>query len=326
MNRRKATALCADGIRSRRPIHARPYRCLGLGLAVWGFFILGLLPAGLAVQLHFVPTGYPIPPTVAQAVHLQLPRLIQAHQALFRHTLPAELSVQIQVLPTRPEYAAVAKTLGFAEPNMLGFSRTSKSRDLASGLFRVKEARIVTWAQRDEAVLTAVLLHELTHTLTDACLWRAPDWYMEGSAELLGAPAVGPHRLRRQAEPQRWQALVQLLQNQRLPALREFMRTSRHGWDRLFTNRTDLAYTAAYSLFHFFMAHPAATRLLIAAVNSPDVALAANPNLACADFLHQRWPGGLPLLEKGWHQWIRQQAETNGTPARTAKPASGPRP
>jgi hypothetical protein len=118
--------------------------------------------------------------------------------------------------------------------------------------------------------------------------------------------------------------LVHLLKTQRLPALHEFMRASSHDWDRLYTNRIELGYTTAYSLFHFFVAHPNATRLLMSAVNSPEVALAKNPNLACAEYLNQRWPGGISQLEKGWHQWIQQQAATNGTAVGPARPSPRP--
>lgn len=322
MNRHDPVASAADSIRFWRRVSGHTGRCRVLGFVAYGLFLLGFLPAGWAVQVDYVPTDYPVPSTVKEAVRRQLPRLIQSHHVLFHRRIPADLKVQIQVVRTRQEFEAIIHALGFTEPATLGFSHTSKIRQVSSGLFQIQEARIYAWAQLDEAVLTSILLHELTHALTDACVWRAPDWYMEGSAELLGAPAAGLYRLKRQTESQRWQVLREYLQKQKLPGLREFMRASRHDWNHLFPHRPDLGYTAAYSLFHFFMAHPAATRLLMSAVNSPEVALADNPSLGCANYLDRHSPGGLPRLEKGWHEWIQRQAETNGTPAEPARSSS----
>jgi hypothetical protein len=167
----------------------------------------------------------------------------------------------------------------------------------------------LTWRQKSDSDMVAILLHETTHAVTRAYLGSAPIWFMEGSAELIGTPAAGRFKLRRQDEAQRWKTLLKLLENQQMPSLRPFLSAGSYKeWNTLFAGRVDYAYTASYSLFHFFIAYPQATLFLTRMIDSQVMFHSGDPNKVFADYVDQNWPGGLALFEKGWHAWIRQQA------------------
>lgn len=44
------------------------------------------------------------------------------------------------------------------------------------------------------------------------------------------------------------------------------------------------------------------------------------PEQAYADYVDERWPGGLVTLEKGWHSWIRAKAQERRLRSKAAKP------
>jgi hypothetical protein len=286
-----------------------------------GALVALALPAR-AVEVRYEGTGCPLPTNVVLTLTRELTRLIQSHQALFRKPPPKDFKITYQVSRTHAEYAHLAEAAGHPADAVAGFAQARQRRQLEPKPAIVSaETRIITWRQASTNDLIAVLLHETTHAVTGAFVGRAPLWFMEGSAELLGTPAASCHKLQRQDEAARWDELEELLTKRELPPLRRFLQAdSCAQWDELFQGQRGRAYTASYSLFHLFSAQPRISPFLTSLIDSSVMTEAAEPAQAFAEHVERHWPGGVATLEKGWHSWIRAKAREQRARGKSPKP------
>lgn len=282
----------------------RPW--LAIACAGW------LVPGGYALQVRYEGAGCPLPKPVVQMVSVEFNRIISCHAALFKKPLPKDFTITYQIFRTREEFFEALGKTGLRDPHTVGFTKSQNQFQIGPDgkqIMRLAEARVLTWRQADTNDLAATLFHETAHAVTHAYLGKAPLWFMEGSAELLGTPAAGLFKMRRQEEAQRWITLFRLLENGQLPPLKGFLEADGYeAWSKLFGGRLDHAYTASYALMHFFMAHPSASNFLTGLMDSAAMAKSEDPNKAFVAYVEKHWPGGLAMFEKGWRQWIRQQA------------------
>lgn len=277
--------------------------------------IMGLFPAGAsALTIRYEGTGCPLPTTVVQTINRELPRIIRCHWTLFRKSLPADFTITYHVCSTREEYNFLTKQLGIGAGTS-GFARNSKPRTLLrqrnSELTIISAAtEVTTWRQETTRRLVEVLLHETTHAVSQAYLVNPPLWFKEGSAELLGVPSTTRNDIDQLEAMERWQTLRKLLDDGKLPPLRAFLKAGSYAeWGRLCNGNTGQGYRVSYSLFHFFLSHRQTVPFLTSLVDSQLMAESRNPNETFVNYLEQHWQGGLALFEKGWHSWIRLQAQ-----------------
>jgi len=279
-----------------------------------------------ALEVRYEGTGCPLPTNVVLTVSRELARLIQSHQALFRKAPPKEFRITYHVCRAHAEFARLAEQAGRATNGLPGFAQATQQRQVEPkpAILRA-ETRVVTWRQARTNDLIAVLLHETAHAVTGAFVGRAPLWFLEGSAELLGTPAASFYKLKRQDEAARWHELEELLAKRQLPPLRRFLEADTYAqWDALFDGDRGRAYTASYSLFHFFIAQPQISPFLTSLIDSSVMDRGSGPEQAFADHVDAHWPGGVTTLEKGWHSWIHAKAREQRARSKASKPP-GPR-
>lgn len=288
-----------------------------------------LLAIPLAGQeVRFEGTGTPLPTNMVVTLRAELARLVASHRALFRRQPAAEFKIVYHLTRTHAEYAARAEGAGHAPRGVPGFTRT-KQRWVAEPTRRLvfAESTVETWREQGTNDLMAVLLHESAHAVTAGFLGATPLWFTEGSAELLGTPAAGHFKRRHQEEPLRWRILADLIESGRMPPVRQFLEADSYGaWDRLFHGQRAHAYMASYSLFFLFSAQPALFAYLTGWLDTKALDDWQGLNRAFADYLDQRWPGGLAGFEQVWHRWICARAAAVGVASRSAIPSKPARP
>lgn len=285
------------------------------GICLWrvaaGWLALVLM-AAQGFELRFEGSGTPLSNGEMQALRAELGRVIRAHAAAFRRPLPADFRIVYRISRTRREYEDQAEAAGRSVRGQIGFTtvvqrwQTEPVRRLLSA-----ESLIETWRDQTPTALMAVLLHESTHAVTGGYAGAMPLWFKEGSAELLGTPAAGAFRLKRQEEARRWAAMAWRLEEGRMPALQAFLEAgSYEAWDRLFGGDRSAAYTASYTLFFHLCNQPGALAFVTTWLDSarPNDQTAAGT--AFVEHVSRRWPGGVPALERDWHALIRAKAAT----------------
>ncbi|MBI5775642.1 MAG: hypothetical protein HZA89_18135 [Verrucomicrobia bacterium] len=108
-----------------------------------------------------------------------------------------------------------------------------------------------------------------------------------------GQPQWANRNIQKNERARRWQILKNQLDKGKLPPLQEYLVTETcEEWDKMFNGNRARGYTIGYSLFDFFMSTPNSQAFLATLLKQPDVEA-----------------GGLPALERGWHEWIRRKAE-----------------
>ncbi len=291
---------------------------LATAVMVWGL----AWPAATQ-QVSFEGSGTPLPTNMVLTLRAELARLVASHRALFRRQPAPDFRILYQVSRSHSEYVERLAAVGQSARGMPGLTRTQQ-RWITEPQRRLvmAESTVETWREQGTNELLAVLLHESAHAVTAGFVGATPLWFAEGSAELLGTPAVARYKLQRQDESRRWRMLADLIESGAMPPLREFLEADSYAaWDRVFHgNRAD-AYTASYSLFFFFSAQPAVFAYLSGWLDSKATEDRKDLNRAFADYLDRQWPGGLAAFEQVWHRWIRAKAAGSAPAARPAPPS-----
>ncbi|MGD0536084.1 MAG: hypothetical protein ABSC03_00430 [Verrucomicrobiota bacterium] len=280
-----------------------------------------------AFEIRFEGPGCPLPTNEVQIVWAELGRLIKAHQTLFHRSLPADFKITYHISRTRAEYAARAKLAGQSDASMAGYTR-SQQRWQQTPEFKLLSAESVVevWREQRTNDFMAVVLHESAHAVTAGFVGAGPLWFKEGSAELLGTPAAGRFKMRRQEEGQRWGLLARWLDQQKLPSLERLLDAGSYAaWDELGGGDRTVAYTMSYSLFYFLCVQPAAMTLVTTWLDTNHPEEGDALDRAFTDYLNGHWPGGLPAFERSWHALIRAQAAGAG-PAVPAGSGNTPKP
>ena len=288
-------------------------------------WLAGLLVAGLAAsscpayELTYAKTGYQLTRGMDYAIHYELKQLIARHEQLFQRKVPADFKLTYRIFPTREEFEKYEPDgQKVASKSLLGYTRfRSASRLPRRGpedVVRV-EAEIVTWHHEQPAVHLSTLLHETTHAVTLAFLIDMPLWMKEGSADWFGRPAWANGKAQQIDRAQAWHSLKQLLDDGKLPSLRPYLEAEDYEeWNRMFHGHAETGYTLGYSLFDFFMSQPEAQTYLAGLLKAPDVELGDKPGKVFTAQLARTWQGGLPMFERGWHNWIRRKAAAEKLP------------
>ncbi len=272
---------------------------------------LNLLVGSLtAMEVRFEGDGCPLPTNIVQTVTAELSRLVRADRTLFQRSPASDFKITYHIHLDREQYREAAKASGNAYEGVAGFTQTDQRWELQPKRRLISvNARVETWRAQRTNDLLAVLLHESAHAVTAAFVGRTPLWFNEGSAELLGTPAAARYKFHRQDESRRWGTLATLLEKGELPPLRAFLSARGYAeWDHLFGGDRSRAYTAAYSLFYYFSAQPAAFRFLASWLDSRPLGDQADLDGAFVECLDRQWPGGLAGLEIQWHAWIKARA------------------
>jgi len=279
----------------------------------------GLADLCPAYELTYAKTGYQVTAGMDYAIHYELKQLIARHEQLFQRKVPADFKLSYRIFLTREEfekYQPAGEKIN--SKALLGYTRFwSQSYVPHPGPEDVIQVRaeIVTWKQEQPDVLLSTVLHETTHAVSHAFLFDMPLWMKEGSADWFGRPAWANGRAQQLDRAAAWQSLKTLLDEGKLPPVRAYLETEDYGeWDRMFHGRAGVGYTVGYSLFDFFMSQPDAQTYLARLLKTPDVELGEKPGKVFAAELARTWQGGLPMFERGWHNWIRRKASTEKPP------------
>jgi hypothetical protein len=299
-----------------------PFAILNAGCAR----LAGLLVVAMAVanscpayELTYARTGYQVTAGMDYAIHYELKQLIARHEQLFQRKVPADFKLSYRIFLTREEFEKYQPGgQKIASKSLLGYTRfSSQSRVPHRGPEDIVQARaeIVTWKHEQPNVLLATVLHETTHAVSQAFLLDMPLWMKEGSADWFGRPAWANGRAQQIDRAQAWRSLKALLDEGKLPPVRAYLETEDYGeWDRMFHGHVDVGYVVGYSLFDFFMSQTDAQTYLARLLKTPDVELGDTPGKVFTAELAKTWRGGLPMFERGWHNWIRRKAESEKLP------------
>ncbi|MDP7011876.1 MAG: hypothetical protein QF685_10885 [Verrucomicrobiota bacterium] len=255
---------------------------------------------------EFAAHDYKLTPAMVYTVNYGLAGLIKAHQRVFKRQVGRDFRVRYRIFGKFEDYAEYSRVRyrKIVNKNLLGF-------------FSPNTNEIVSWKQEPHLTwrLVPTLLHEGCHTIMDEMFGELPFWMVEGSADWLGeAPAwLQKADGLRKDQHVRWLRLNDMRKKGKLPDLREYLLSNSYEqWDRMFKGNIGTGYDIGWSIFDFFMrTHPQSTAFLGNVVNDPAVVSARRNGRKEAAFVQaidKQWPGGIKLLEKGWHTWIQRKS------------------
>ncbi len=255
---------------------------------------------------EFAVHDYKLTPAMVYTVNYGLAGLIKAHQQVFKRKVGRGFRVRFRIFGKFEDYAEYSKVRygKTVNKNLLGF-------------FSGGTEEIVSWKQEPHLTwrLVPTLLHEGCHAIMDEMFGTLPFWMVEGSADWLGeAPAwLQKADGLRKDQNVRWIRLNDMRKKGRLPDLRVYLLSNSYKqWDKMFDDNTGMGYDIGWSIFDFFMTtHPQSTAFLGAVVNDPAVLRGRRTGKMEAAFVQaidKQWPGGIKLLEKGWHTWIQRKS------------------
>jgi len=267
--------------------------------------------AAPAYELVYAPTGYKVTSGMDYAINYELKKLIASHEKAFGRQAPAEFKITYFIYPTYVQYQAhAAKDGKQVSPRLLGYTQSSARVENATGKIVAADVQVVTWKQPQPAILTSTVLHESAHAVTRSFLLQVPLWMNEGSADWFGQPAWANGTHQQLDRARRWQALLQMLDQKKLPPFRAYLESEVYDdWAKMFGGNIGMGYVVGYSIFDFFMSHPNAQQFLTQLLRSEAVQKSETPGIIFTQSVEKNWPGGLAAFEKSWHQWIRRKAE-----------------
>ncbi|MSU40593.1 MAG: hypothetical protein EXS28_02620 [Pedosphaera sp.] len=277
----------------------------------------------------FATHDYELKPEMIYAINFGLTNLVYAHQQAFRQRIPNTFVIRYRVFGRFEDYEkySEAKYNKKIDKRMLGY-------------FSPRGKEIVTWRQEAPWRLLPTMQHEGCHAIMDAMFGQSlPFWMIEGSADWLGeAPAWLKQNNEGELLPvgkdqqMRWLRLDQLRLAGKLPAMDKYLLSDDYKvWEKMFGGDIGMGYDIGWSVFDFFI--KSGER---AGVNWPQQTMAKAvrlsqtsqeiPEVVFARALHQEWPSGIPMFEKGWHSWIKLngEAERAKIKAQRAKQAPSP--
>ena len=255
----------------------------------------------------FAVHDYKLTPEMVYTVNYGLAGLIKSHQQVFKRQVGRNFRVRFRIFGKFEDYAEYSRVRyrKKVNKNLLGF-------------FSPTTDEIVSWKQEPHLTwrLVPTLLHEGCHTIMDEMFGVLPFWMVEGSADWLGeAPAwLQKADGLRKDQHVRWIRLDDMRKRGELPDLRVYLLTNNYGqWEKMFDGNIGTGYDIGWSIFDFFMTtHPQSTVFLGKMVNDPAV-LRSRRNgqmeAAFARAIDRNWQGGIKLLEKGWHTWIKRKSD-----------------
>ena len=270
-----------------------------------------------AYEITYAKTGYRVSSGMDYAIHYELKQLIARHEQLFQRKVAADFKITYRIFLTRGEFEKyAAQDYKAVSKSLLGYTKPSRTTRRDTDETVLVEAEIVSWQHEQPAVHLSTVLHETTHAVTHAFLRHVPLWMNEGSADWFGRPVWASSNVQKTERARRWQALRNMVDQDKLPPLRAYLETeSYEDWDKMFPGNLGTGYVIGYSLFDFFMSQPSAQIFLAGLLTAPDVELGGKPGVVFTAQLDKTWRGGLTGFERGWHNWIRRQAAAEKTPA-----------
>ena len=256
---------------------------------------------------EFAVHDFQLTPAMIYTVNYGLAGLIKSHQQVFKRQVDRNFRVRFRIFGKFEDYAEYSRVR----------YRKKVSKNLL-GFFSPSTNEIVSWKQEPHLTwrLVPTLLHEGCHTIMDEMFGVLPFWMVEGSADWLGeAPAwlQKADGLRRDQHV-RWIRLDDMRKRGELPDLRVYLLTKNYGqWEKMFDGNIGTGYDIGWSIFDFFMTtHPQSTVFLGKMVNDPAVLRGRHNGqmeAAFAQAIDRNWQGGIKLLEKGWHTWIKRKSD-----------------
>lgn len=272
--------------------------------------IAGNFPKGFHLgYAELAVHDYVMSKDMVYTINYGLHNLVRSHERVFHRKVDQRFRVRIRIFGKYADYERYSQVRYRKKvtKNLLGF-------------FSAATKEIVTWRQQPHLSwrLVPTILHEGCHAIMDNIIGELPFWMIEGSADWLGeAPAwlQKADGLRRD-QLERWIRMEDLLKKKKLPPLKNYLLTTSYDeWDRMFDGNIGQGYDVGWSIFDFFMrASPdgKAMKFLGAVMSDRAVTNAPRRNggleKAFVATVDRNWHGHLPMLERGWHTWIRQEA------------------
>lgn len=171
----------------------------------------------------------------------------------------------------------------------------------AAGFYNNQTNQITTWGMA-EAQLLALVTHEASHAISNTNEHWVPTWLNEGLAEYF----EGMHVFGLSAEVHANRYWLNVLTHQgytrRPPDLRRYLAVSHEQWYRGDGDDGTLAYATSWSLVYFLMDSRQGRDLLKALLERTRAS--PLPLMDSADFIDQRWPGGLAAFTEAWRAWL----------------------
>ncbi len=270
----------------------------------------------------FAVHDYDLKPEMIYAVNYGLTNLVSAHQQAFRQRVPSAFVIRYRVFGRFEDYEkySVQKYNKQIDKRMLGY-------------FSPRGKEIVTWRQEAAWRLLPTMQHEGCHAIMDAMFGQLPFWMIEGSADWLGeAPAwlkqnsqTGELLPVGRDQQMRWLKLDQLRSEGKLPDMTKYLISDDYKvWEKMFGGDIGMGYDIGWSVFDFFIKSGERAgvnwpqEIMAEAVHRSQVS-STPPEAAFAVTLNSKWPSGVAMFEKGWHSWIRINAEAERAKIKAAR-------
>jgi len=257
---------------------------------------------------QFAVHDYKLTREMVDAINFGLKNLVNRHQQTFGRRLPAGFTVRYRIFEKYEDYKkfALVKYKKKLNENVLGF-------------FSPRGREIVTWKQKQPWRLLPTAQHEGCHAIMNALFGPLPFWMIEGSADWFGEePSWLQSKFLVNDKRDRWQRLDIMRRTSKLPSLQTYLLTKDYdAWSKMFDGEIGIGYDVGWSIFDFFISSGRRAN-----VDWPRQILAEavriaqkNPKMAPEDVfkkvLDAKWPqGGTKMFERGWHYWIKINAES----------------
>lgn len=145
------------------------------------------------------------------------------------------------------------------------------------------------------------LMHEASHALLRSQKAAYSKWLNEGLAEYFEGASWGDHTgFKVQPQPAKDNRVKALYRRGELPTLTAYLKLSDHEWQSL-QSPAPVASTIAWSLVYYLMENPDHHGVIRALIADQQLGRSS------IDSLSERYPGGLPQLERDWHRFILAQ-------------------
>jgi len=267
------------------------FRTAAADEATPGFYGKGLC----RFQLH----QYVLPMANQDKINYIVGDLLKRHEEVFHFTASTNLHVRIHIFGTFEGYRNYWVT------NHSSFEHEYLSISNLAGYYSTRDNVVVTWRQRDPTYLANNILHECSHAIMHQQYRELPVWLDEGCAVYFSYPTYMRDEHDDLVLKSRWYELRKWLDEGALPDLRKFLDVTPQQFQMQDAAKT---YPVSWSIFQLLMSTPENRRALYALVQEYQKIGQKPPD--CALLLNKFYPGGLAKMDKDWHAWIKQGAET----------------
>jgi hypothetical protein len=259
--------------------------------------------------------GSAIPASLAQYIAREGELLVTKYRAI-GITVPNDFHYKIDFLPDFKSYQrySASKDINVG-PGTLGFNTSYNQVNRITG-DHSKPPQFPTeivcyWLHDMPWEIVPTLLHEMCHSVHAADYGVMPVWLSEGLPEWYSNRKQHLGVSKKIDTMNQFQHHMERVQNMTEKQFVEFIAATKYEeWEALFGN-TAIGYFLAQSLVDFFLGNPSAQLFFRSSLHRAKTSSEwqRDRTLHWARNVQANWPGGIPMLLKGWKNWYKLQAQ-----------------